>query len=812
MKFKRTVLSASIASAIITLSACGGGGGGGQSSIDNQVPVQPNPSRPLPQVPFHAPVRSGTFEYLQGTGYDIAVADIFTKDLNNDSIDEVVFAGRQTQPATVPTWRSSNITIFGWNVNNAFSNETSRWFQAGDNVILGTEPSVKFGDFNGDGRPDMFVAPSTDMQHYGPGYVYLNNGNQFSKQTLNFGNVWAHDSAIADFNRDGLADFLVTDYNGQMSIAFGTSSGTPTIAQATNLHGSAVAVGDFLNNGTITLIKTDNTTNANAGHDSKLLSISINGTTITSTEIATLPASRFTLSKWNGIVDGTQSHEIRALPFDFNRDGKLDVIIISTPGAGGGVYNEIQFLKNNGSGNFTDVTDTVLVGYNTATAASYNPTLVDINGDGLMDIFLSAPDYVNSGRNLNTRILLQTQEGNFIDSFSDVFDKYWNQTWSMNGNLSAYSGVMQVVNGPNNEKYLVNAVPFTQDGTVKYGVYLSKIGNTGTVTAQATVATLQQIWPYMSPGTANEVLARSAFRDFVGYDPVEHGNGILDWMAALNPIGGLGISLSGRTGTRIPISGSLSIPGATGDLQRALSNISAVDGLGRDFTVNLSSTVGQTTQRVQPLSWISGHTYRNSWVSKFTFQEEQTYNGLSYSGSGNNYSISADTSYIDPTSDTVLRVSNAVMPNSPWVVLNGMWGEVRSSNNFELSVIKKSDDTWLQTGLIYSTTQLAPGLVSKISPITSIYSVAGYSNNGFNFYGGFKPYIVSGSIELNLPTSVDLQGTMHYTKNQYKLRNNFVGFVGIGYEYTFKNHQLSSGAIVDAQGQTALSFNYKVKF
>jgi hypothetical protein len=812
MRFRRTVLAVSITAAIATLSACGGGGGGGGLSyINNQVPVQPRSA--LPQVPYHTPVRSGTVEHLQGTGINVAITDIFTRDLNADSVDEVVFGGRQTQPATAATWRSSNISIFGWNVNNTFSNETAQWFQPGENTILGTEPSIKFGDFNGDGKPDMFVAPSTDMQHYGPGYVYINNGSQFSKQTLNFGNVWAHDSAIADFNQDGLADFLVTDYNGQMSIAFGTRTGTPTIAQATNLHGSAVAVGDFLNNGTITLIKTDNTTNANAGHDSKLLSISVNGTTITSTEIATLPASRFTLSKWNGIVNGSQSHEIRALPFDFDRDGKLDVIIISTPGAGGGVYNEIQFLKNNGSGNFTDVTDTVLVGYNTATMASYNPTLVDINGDGLMDIFLSAPDYNNAGKNLNTRILLQTQEGNFVDSYSDVFDKYWSQTWTMTGSSAAFSGVMQLVNGPNNEKYLVNAVPFIQDNTVKYGVYLSKIGSTGTVTAQATVATLQQIWPYMSAGEANTVLASTAFTNFFGYDPKEHGNGILDWMATLNPVGKLGISLTGRTGTRIPISGTLSVPTASPGLNQALTSISAVDELGRDFTVNLSNTVGQTDQRLQPLNWISGHNYRNSWVSKFTFQEEQNYQGLSYSGSGgNNYSVGADTSYINPNSDTIWRVSAAVIPTSPWIMLNGMWGEIRSSNNFEFSVIKKLDDFWLQSGMIYSTTQLTPGLVSKITPISSVYSVAGWSHNGFNLYGGFKPYIVDGNIELNLPTSVDNTGTMYYNKKQFKLRNELVGFAGVGYNYSYKNHQWTSGAIVDAQSQLALTVNYKVKF
>jgi hypothetical protein len=63
---------------------------------------------------------------------------------------------------------------------------------------------VKFADLFNTGRQDMLVAPSTDMQHYGPGYVFSNQGNHFNRIAIPLNNVWAHDSAIADMDGDGL--------------------------------------------------------------------------------------------------------------------------------------------------------------------------------------------------------------------------------------------------------------------------------------------------------------------------------------------------------------------------------------------------------------------------------------------------------------------------------------------------------------------------------------------------------------------------------------------------------------------------------
>jgi hypothetical protein len=86
-------------------------------------------------------------------------------------------------------------------------------------------------------------------------------------------------------------------------------------------------------------------------------------------------------------------------------------------------WNELkkftQFLKNNGSGNFVDVTDSTVVGYNTSMPVSYNPRFVDLNGDGLLDILLPQQAFGSSN---GTQLLLRTPDGQYIAAFTQIFN------------------------------------------------------------------------------------------------------------------------------------------------------------------------------------------------------------------------------------------------------------------------------------------------------------------------------------------------------------------------------------------------------
>lgn len=793
MKFRRTVLSVSITAAIATLSACGGGGGGGAGGNTTQSYINR-------QVPFYTPQRIDVVQPLNSTTYRTPVTGIFTKDLNRDTVDEVVVSAVGFSAPT-DTHYDANLQVFGFNTGT-FRNETSTWLPNGINTYTGGT-TVKFGDFNNDGHIDMFVPTFTDKEYFRPSAVFFNTGNNtFTRSNIDFGEIGPHDSYVIDLNGDGYADIVLPDINRMRpAVAFGSASGAFTIYRSDTLGGGAgISVADYLGNGTKTIVLTDAAGTGN--HDTKLYSWSTVNDKLVLTEIAALPADRFYLSKWDSVRAGTAiaPHAVRNITMDFDRDGRPDIVVFSTLPKDGNThgYSEVQFLRNNGSGSFTDVTDTVLVNYNTNKTTSYQPQILDVNNDGLLDILITAVDYTGQYSN---SVLLNTAEGKFVESYTSVLQSFSNQIKSLAGSGNVQD--IAIVAGPNNKRYLFSGVEYDDNGVSKIAMYLALIGPTGTTTTAATINTVQQVWPWMSSAEANTALSQSVTQWVDGIP-------VLDFDQIFSPIGGLGISLSGRKGTRIPITGSLIVPGFD---SRQLQNVSAVDGLGRNFTVNLSGmTSGEVNERLQPLTTIAGHTARNSWVSKFTMQEEITNNGMSYSGSGNNYSVSADTSYFNPNSDLVWRMSHAVTPMSPWLAISGMWGEVKSSNNFELSMIASYDDFWTQTGVINSTTKINAGIVKNISPITSLYNISGWTKDGFSVYGGVKPYIVGGSIEMMLPDRVDNYGTMHYTQHKSKIRNSIVGFGGVSYALQYRAHKFSSGAIVDAQGQTALTVNYQVKF
>ena len=766
---KRSFLAISI---LLALYGCGGGGGG--PGGNPYLAPTPAPTPVQPQVPFATPVRVGSHAPLVGTGTAGPITDIFARDLNGDRVDEVVVGGRISQLAAGDPHRDSLLQIYGWNNDRRnMTNETATWFKIGENRIVGTEPSIKFGDFNGDGRIDMLVAHGTDNRDVpGKALVFFNQGNnQLSRATVNLPNMWSHDSVVRDFNGDGIDDFMATDYLGRISVAFGSRSGTFTThsAEAGKWASSSITAGDFLGDGRQLLVKGDSWTGTNSGsRDVGLYSWTARDGVLEFTRIAVLPPSRFELPKYVGTVDASTSHEIRTVAMDFNRDGQMDVIVITSAGGGASAISEVQFLKNKGSAVFEDVTDSVLVGYNTKSFSSYQPILVDVNGDGLMDILLGAMDKSSN------RVLVQTKEGNFVDSYSDVFKKFVEQSQSLTPNFTSWAIPINIINGPDDKKYLITGVNYEEAGERRQAMYISLIGSVGTATAPATVAAIKQIWPYLSPAEANQALAATALKSFAGYDPAIHGEGILDWQAAINPIGGLGLSLDGRRGTRREITGWISAPGFDSN---KLKGVAAVDGLGRDFTVDLS---GMST-RLAPVNVVYSEmpTRDRAWSSRFVSRDIFEYQGYHATGDGNNWTTGSQFALGHYPNRMIMQVGATQMQGSPWMSMGGVFGQINTSMIMETSISRNwSTSTWSRAGIMQTVTNINPGLVTSITPIWSAYMVSGWQRDSLKIYGGIQPTIFSGEIRMRMPTSVDADGVMHYTDSSHRLRNQAVGFVG----------------------------------
>ena len=792
--FTKTAIA--VAVSILALQGCGGGGGGGSPS-----PIV----RPTYDVPFHTPTRVGAFQVSATPTNNSQASDIFTSDLTGNGTQNVIVAGRTIQDANNTPWINSQITIFGWQ-NGQLVNQTSQWFSGNDNVIVGTEPSVKFGDFLGNGKAGMYVAPSTDRAVYGPGVVFINNGSSFTRVELSLGNNWAHDSVVYDFNRDGKADIFNTDYGSNTNLSFSNGNGTfTTYRNNPNVSawagGSSVAAADFLGNGTTTLIITDTNTQRN---DTKLFSWSVASGSLVLTEIGTLPIGRFDLPRWasynfGGDPNGKMSHNVRVLAFDFDNSGVASAVVISRPVQTNGQwpnYSEVQFLKNNGSGTFTDVTNTVLVGYNTATAASYNPKLIDINGDGLTDIFLSGSNTITNAGTSSTQVLIHTQEHKFVASYANVFDAFQNQVQTLETTRAGWANTggstINIVQGPNNELYLVTTSEFLVNGNYQRSLYLSKIG-TQTTTAQASINAIRQAWPYLSSAQANQVLSSTSTTWF--------GLQVIDLERALNPVGGLGFKPNQN------------FSGYLGGVN--LNNINMpvymFDSIGRNFAVNLAPTA--------PTNLL------NAWARQIENITDDTrgaqlmgmpmtgYNGLKFGGDSNAKTMAFGITGIKVGKGIELSAQYTELPFSPFIQMMGSYGSVRGSTMLETTLTHKSEGWVAKAGLMYSNTQFDAGAVTRISPITSVWTEVGYEGEKFKFYAGMLPKVVAGSVDLRLPTGVDTVGNIQYNSVSARVTNPTTEYIRLSYkERLHKGVYFNLHAMTTTQKQTSVLGELKINF
>ena len=431
--------------ATLLLSACGAGGGGGGApgASNNVIPTTVQAVATF----LGTKISAGSFAYYRDGSVSTPISYMYAQDINKDGVDEVFFVAFEAQPNTLATYSNTSVHIFGWE-NNVFKEITSTWLPGISNQVEGVGDLV-FGDFNGDGKIDVFLSAYTDMDVDVNAYALMNTGSSFTKVSLGLAR-WQHGVASADVNRDGFDDVIVAGYSSASPQYMGSSAG---LVQYSGMVGSSgVAVGDFLGTGTAQAVFVD------AGSaDSVIYSMSINNGSrqITFTKSVTLPAPRL-----RSVEDATSSsHDIRARAVDFDSDGRLDIVVFSykanfTRSLTESEYkSEIQFLRNTGNGVFVDVTDTVRSGYDTSGYLGYYPVFKDFNGDGRLDLFVSSTDYFPSRAHKSTALLIQQANGKYqVSNKSD----FANAVESQGG------GQLLLAKGPAGKTYLVSEGPWAR--------------------------------------------------------------------------------------------------------------------------------------------------------------------------------------------------------------------------------------------------------------------------------------------------------------------------------------------------------------
>lgn len=847
---QKTLVAIIIGSLVLT--GCGGGGGGGGSSGGQTVTAiaAGNP------VPFYTPQRVGTTQVLQnGTttvaGSNESTSTITAKDLTGTGAENVIVTGRAYGPSNPvgsnSTWDNSVISVYGWQ-NGQLVDQTAQWFAPGDNVIVGTENAPKFGRFGAGGRTGMYVAPYTDNNVFGDGAVFINNGNSFTRVNIALG-IPISDSVVYDINRDGIDDIYHQTNTAGVKMSFGNANGTfNTMTNRSAVGaGTSAAIADFMGNGTSSIIVTDSSNGQTAR--TRLYSWSIANGDLNLAQISVLPESRFNLPKWAGYNfgggAGNAGHDVKALAFDFDNSGLTSALIISRPNpipnqAGWPAFSEVQFLKNQGGGVFTDVTDTTLFNYNTSTNASYSPVLTDVNNDGLTDVVLSSMTY--DGKD-TTQVLIHTREHKYMASYANVITAFQNQAADLqravSSTLSGNANTVAFVRGPDNSLYLVSGVDYHDNGVVKKAIYLSKLGTAGTVTAQATINAIRQAWPWMSAAQANQVLSQSSQTWF--------GLNVIDPQAALNPIGPLAVNVRGAM---------QQITGALGgvNLNGAARTFITFDTFGRSFSVdysgsnfnmshfwsqNISDPVIDDTRsavgtrftnmemnQVRLKSPVAGMGFIQSELGQGMFDEavikmgtNQAYNGSvnPYTGTIQQPAYSYAITNVKPFSDRnfAMNMQYSNLPFSPFVQMSGVWGQVNSADMLEMSASYKYQGLVGKVGAINSYTNMNPGLVNNVTPITSVWGEVGHEWKVVKAYVGMLPKIVAGEMNISLPTGVDNLGNTKYTNMNAGVNNPMVGYARVQmFNFTdrARTKSYSVNGMVSTDNNKAVMANFTHRF
>ncbi len=260
-------------------------------------------------------------------------------------------------------------------------NNESGVFNPGVQAVGGvtTSPCVQ-GDFNGDGQPDLACLKSFDIN-----ILYGSSSATAPLGHLQVIQLIGPASAIAagDFNNDGLVDLVATLNDGTIQYLENQGNGNFLQVDARSPAGanfSVLAVGDFNKDGKLDLITGGGNYLAGNGDGSFQPPVSFYPGTFLYFGVA-----------------------------DFNSDSIPDVVAIK------GGSNPPVILLGLGTGQFTA---TVLTGVH----GSFNPAIGDLNGDG-------KPDIVIPAGYLGTTVLLNQGNGVFTREPYVVSD-FWPPTIS----------------------------------------------------------------------------------------------------------------------------------------------------------------------------------------------------------------------------------------------------------------------------------------------------------------------------------------------------------------------------------------------
>jgi adhesin/invasin len=341
---------------------------------------------------------AGTY-YASGVAGDFSGQGIAIGDLNGDK-----------KPDVVVTEENAGFIIFlnqGGGVFKETGVVSGPFVSATSNILL--------ADINNDKKLDAVVPDA-----FGNVYTFLGTG----KGTFTTGGAYALEVygsgnslvALGDFNNDGALDLLDTANNTTSSVSLGRGDGTFQTAQFYNFAGPSQAqtmvVADFngdgfpdvaaqgIPNGSVGVIlgsshgaltaKPVYTTVCTNCFVYGIAAGDVNGdgkqdlvatTSVNNTVSVMFGTGTGKFGKPKNYPTGASAQEMQIYLVDVNGDGKLDIVTSNADGS-------ISVLVNKGSGTFA--APVLITSLDSLTQEDDQLTFADFNGDGKMDIAVAA--------------------------------------------------------------------------------------------------------------------------------------------------------------------------------------------------------------------------------------------------------------------------------------------------------------------------------------------------------------------------------------------------------------------------------------
>ena len=347
-----------------------------------------------------------------------------------------------------------------------------------------------------------------------------------------------------------------------------------------------------------------------------------------------------------------------------------------------------------------------------------------------------------------------------------------------------------VVDNKCNDKYKVSdfyvLAPGWTYSTKNDGTYGTMAGTSMAapiVTGQ--VAILHQMWPHMKGENLVRLVTTTANKNINGYNVNIHGQGIIDLDEATKPQGTIGIPVDGRADGKTSSINNSYVSGSSSAIA-SLSNINimVLDDFDRDYYMNLgNSVVIQDKRKVSDIdAMMNGYTYLpiNQMFGSFSqggqydlgYMNFGVFTGQNGNGDysanigktfwvGNNFGLRTNVgqmneqdTWLGNNSDGILAVGDNNITNY------GQVGVSYQLGNNVLSLDYSKGFTDVNT----TNNSLIKGFNNiETESYKLAYEVHKDAHNSFGFSASLPSHVTSGSMNLEVAESVDLDGTINYT-------------------------------------------------